>query len=79
VQKIELLAPKDHRSDLDVTFEEIVDISNKKVDIFSLLSFNRPLACYPIVLCMMVWVVAFVPQLCVLYVLAEYPVLVVFV
>jgi hypothetical protein len=34
VQKVELLAPKDHHSNHSVAFEEIVDINTQKVDIF---------------------------------------------
>jgi hypothetical protein len=71
-QKVELLAPKDHLSDLNVAFQEIVDIDAKKVNIFPWLSSNRLLACFPIVLCMMLWVVASVPQLCVRFVLAKH-------
>jgi hypothetical protein len=34
VQKVKLLTPKDHRSNLDIAFKEIIDIGTKKVDIF---------------------------------------------
>jgi hypothetical protein len=55
------LPPKDHRSDLDVAFEDIINIGTKQVDIFTLLSSNRLMACCPIVLCILLWVMAFVP------------------
>jgi hypothetical protein len=55
VQKTELLAPKDQRIDLNVAFEGIVVIGNKKVNIFPLLRLNQLLACCPIVLCMLLW------------------------
>jgi hypothetical protein len=35
VEEVELLAPKDHRSVLNIAFEEIVDIGSGKVNIFS--------------------------------------------
>jgi hypothetical protein len=34
VHDVQLLAPKDHRSDFNISFEEIVDIGTKKVNIF---------------------------------------------
>jgi hypothetical protein len=34
VQQVELLAPKDHRSVLNIAFEEIVDIGSGKVNFF---------------------------------------------
>jgi hypothetical protein len=34
VWKVELLVPKDHYSDLNVAFEEVIDIGTKKVNIF---------------------------------------------
>jgi hypothetical protein len=40
MQKVELLAPKDHCSHLNVAFEEIVDVGTKKVNIFPWLSSN---------------------------------------
>jgi hypothetical protein len=36
MQKANLLAPKDHHSDLNVAFEEIVNISTQKIWYFSL-------------------------------------------
>jgi hypothetical protein len=36
MQKVDLLSPNDHHSDLRVAFEEIVNISTKKIRYFSL-------------------------------------------
>jgi hypothetical protein len=55
------LPPKDHRSDLDIAFEEIINIGTKQVDIFYCVELESTAGMFPIVLCILLWVVAFVP------------------
>jgi hypothetical protein len=65
VQEVELLAPKDHRSVLNIAFEEIVDIGSGKVKFSPLLScLNRLVACSPVVFCMVLRVVAWLCVCC---------------